>query len=50
MPNLRCIEEEEAKYILEEVYEGVCGDHTGLRSLLLLTDHAEGHKGVCGEM
>ena len=34
MPYLRCIEEEEAKYILEEVYEGVCGDHTGLRSLV----------------
>ena len=34
MPYLRCIEEEEAKYILEEVYERVCGDHIGLRSLV----------------
>ena len=34
MPYLRCIEEEEAKYILGEVYEGVCGDHTGPRSLV----------------
>ena len=34
MPYLRCIEEEEAKYILGEVYEGVCEDHTGLRSLV----------------
>ena len=27
-PHLRCIvEKEEAKYILEEVHEGICGDH-----------------------
>ena len=33
-PYLRCIEEEEAKYVLEEVYEGVCGDHMGAKSLV----------------
>ena len=34
MPYLRCVEEEEAKYILEEVHEGVCGDHAVPRSLV----------------
>ena len=34
MPYLRCVEEEEAKYILEEDHEGVCGDHIGPRSLV----------------
>ena len=34
-PHLRCIvEEEEAKYILEEVHEGICGDHMGAKSLV----------------
>ena len=31
---LRYVEEDEAKYILEEVHEGIWGDHTGLRSLV----------------
>ena len=34
MPYLRCVKEEEAKYVLEEVHEGVCRDHTGPRSLV----------------
>ena len=34
MPYLRCIEEDKAKYILEEVHEGIYRDHTGLRSLV----------------
>ena len=34
MPYLRCVKEEEAKYILEEVHEGVCRDHIGPRSLV----------------
>jgi len=34
MPYLKCVEEDKAKYILKEVHEGICGDHTGLRSLL----------------
>jgi len=34
MPYLKCVDEEEAKYILEEIHEGVCGDHTGPRSLV----------------
>ena len=34
MPYLKCVDEEEAKYILEEIHEGVCRDHTGPRSLV----------------
>ena len=34
VPYLKCVDEEEAKYILEEIYEEVCGDHTGPRSLI----------------
>ena len=31
---LRCIEEEEARYVLEEVHGGVCGNHIGAKSLV----------------
>ena len=34
MPYLRCVNEEEAKYILEKIHEGIYGDHAGLRSLI----------------
>ena len=34
MPYLKCVDEEEAKYILEEIHQGVCGDHTDPRSLV----------------
>ena len=34
MPYLKCVDKEEAKYILEEIHEGVCGDHAGPRSLV----------------
>ncbi|XP_030936069.1 uncharacterized protein LOC115961190 [Quercus lobata] len=34
MPYLKCVDEEEAKYILEEVHRGICGDHAGSRSLV----------------
>ena len=33
-PYLRCIEEDEARYVLEEVHEGICGDHMGHKSLV----------------
>ena len=33
-PYLRCIEGEEAKYVLEEIHGGVCGDHMGAKSLV----------------
>ncbi|XP_030940205.1 uncharacterized protein LOC115965156 [Quercus lobata] len=33
-PYLRCIEEEEAKYVLEVVHGGVCSDHSKPKSLV----------------
>ena len=33
-PYLKCVDEEGAKYILEEIHEGVYGDHAGPRSLV----------------
>ena len=32
---LKCVDEEEAKYILQEIHKGVCRDHAGLRSLVI---------------
>jgi len=36
MPYLKCVDvdEDEAKYILEEIHQEVCGDHVGPRSLV----------------
>ena len=34
MPYLKCVDEEEAKYILDEIHEGLCRDHVGPRSLV----------------
>ena len=34
MPYLKCVDEEEAEYILKEIHEGVCGDHASARSLV----------------
>ena len=34
MPYLKCIDEEEAKYILEEIHKGIYGDYAGPRSLV----------------
>ena len=34
MSYLKCVDEDEAKYILEEIHEGICGDHAGPRSLV----------------
>ena len=34
MPYLKCMDEEEAKYILEEIHKAVCRDHVGPRSLV----------------
>nr|XP_023883755.1 uncharacterized protein LOC111996052 [Quercus suber] len=34
MPYLKCVSEEEAKYILEEIHEGICEDRAGPRSLV----------------
>ena len=34
MPYLKCVDEEKAKYILEEIHKGICRDHVGPRSLV----------------
>ena len=34
MPYLKCVDKDEAKYILEEIHEGVYRDHTDPRSLV----------------
>ena len=34
MPYLKCVDEEKARYILEEIHGGVYEDHTGPRSLV----------------
>uniref|UniRef100_A0A2N9J520 Uncharacterized protein n=1 Tax=Fagus sylvatica TaxID=28930 RepID=A0A2N9J520_FAGSY len=33
-PHLRCLSPEEANYVIREVHEGVCGNHSGARSLV----------------
>ncbi|XP_075636738.1 uncharacterized protein LOC142608973 [Castanea sativa] len=33
LPYLRCANKEEANYVLQEIHEGICGNHTGARSL-----------------
>nr|XP_023910735.1 uncharacterized protein LOC112022377 [Quercus suber] len=33
-PYLRCLAPDEANYILREIYEGACGNHSGARSLV----------------
>ncbi|KAL5549896.1 hypothetical protein UlMin_000072 [Ulmus minor] len=32
-PNLTCLNEYQAKYVLQEVHEGVCGNHSSSRAL-----------------
>ena len=31
---LKCVDDDEAKYILEEIHKGICGDHAGPKSLV----------------
>ena len=33
-PYLRCLGNEEADYVMREVHEGICGNHSGARSLV----------------
>jgi ribonuclease HI len=33
LPYLRCLAPDEAKYVLKEIHEGICGNHSGARSL-----------------
>ena len=34
MPHLKYVDEDEAKYILEEIHEGIYGEHASPRSLV----------------
>ena len=34
MPYSKCVDEDEAKYILAKIHEGICGDHASPRSLV----------------
>ena len=34
MPYLKCVDEEEVKYILEKIHKGICADHASPRSLV----------------
>ena len=34
MPYLKCVDDDEAKYILEEIHKGIYRDHAGPRSLV----------------
>ena len=34
MSYLKSVDEDETKYILEEIHEGICGDHASPRSLV----------------
>ena len=36
-PILKCVGKEDANYVLKEVYEGICGNHIGARSLAAKT-------------
>ena len=33
-PYLRCLGNEEANYVMKEVHKGICGNHSGSRSLV----------------
>ena len=33
-PYLRCLSHSEAEYVMREVHEGICGNHSGARSLV----------------
>ena len=34
IPYLKCVDEDEVEYILEEIHKGIYGDHAGPRSLV----------------
>jgi parvulin-like peptidyl-prolyl isomerase len=34
LPYLRCLDKLEAEYVMREVHEGICGNHSGARSLV----------------
>lgn len=57
-PYLLCIHPEASELLLEELHEGICGIHTGGRSLshrakqtgLLVAKHAKGSIRICEEV
>jgi hypothetical protein len=34
LPYLRCLDKLKAKYVIKEVHEGICGNHSGARFLV----------------
>jgi len=55
---LKCITKDKAKYVLKEIHEGVCGSHSGARTMatkspqgrLLLVDPPRRLRRICEEM
>ena len=41
LPYLRCLTSDEANYIMREIHEGICGNHSVARSLVHKTIHQE---------
>ena len=39
-PYLKCLDPRDAKNVLREIHEGVCGNHSGPRSLIKQVVHA----------
>ena len=37
LPLLRCLDDEEANYVLREIHEGICGNHSEPRTLAFKT-------------
>ncbi|GFY86848.1 hypothetical protein Acr_05g0004870 [Actinidia rufa] len=57
-PLLKCLRPEEAEYVLKEIHEGICGNHSGARSFstennsprIFLADHGTRCGCICQEM
>ncbi|XP_030940084.1 uncharacterized protein LOC115965011 [Quercus lobata] len=57
MPYLKCVDKKEAKYIKEEIHEGVCGDHEALSRIprMIISDNgrqfdSQGFKDFCSSL
>jgi hypothetical protein len=58
LPYLRCLALVETEYVLKEIHEGICRNHSGAQSLskkvirarLLLAVHTNGRQFICPEM
>jgi len=56
-PYLRCLGTEKVDYVMREVHEGICGNHSvkvisaqAYASRVLLAHHAEGCQGLCKDL